>query len=1169
MKKWISLASVLLATLGVFAQDTTTVQTFEFSDITKRRGVYAFPSDTDSFRKIIMEMTLKCDPATTQDGFDCGEWDYLTYTYVYDHRGIYDSTYLSHPSFLIGNASPDSFEYVTNAVFDRNRETSYFLNRTATTSNSLIPVGVGALTTQKVLDLRERSGRSQYIFKASELTSAGLNAGDITGLDLDLDQGSGFIGRLEILIGHTTLDSLVGPQPFTALQTVFLQSIPMGTFGDFHQAFNWNGSDNIIVEFRFDNNNGYPLGNPVFKADSTSYPSGRSWSGTDYYLDFNGNRQEVNIGQFPELNGNSSKTIEAWAQARSFNNAGIWQAGQRGATGKDFSLRTSSTNDVWRVQHWGTPDYDATVAGSKDKWNHYAVTYNGSTSKLYVNGLQVAQENANLNTGSLAIQLARWQGSFFNGAIDQMRVWEDDLSGTTLEEYSRKAIDGSHPNVNSLLGSYDFDEGSGNFTFDNSLNNRGAAYLSNAPAWNPIRSWDLFKGMEETNIRPKVIFHQDIFTATLDSSFLYDTIYRAPVQIRKFENTSAGIIIADDETLYPNIATDTLTVWEAEVYRYTFDRMSGQKVDSVFINKSGVERNFLKEWYSPLARFEIGRFITPYGIGLDLGPDGFTWWYDVTDYAPLLRDSVDISTGNQQELVDLKFHMIKGEPTREVVGINRIWGQNRSYSYRNLDDDVSLSEKTLDLFPNTESYKVRTRITGHGHNSNDGNFPHCCEWKDNEHSLQVDGVNAGVWHIWQTHECALNPVYPQGGTWPGAREGWCPGDVVKNFDYEIEDYISGTEVKLDYSITPVPANNLGMGSGNYQMAMQLFQYGPYKSEFDAEVEEIISPSNKAYYSRQSLLCKNPYVVIRNNGSETLNKLNVYYGVSGGVEWVKPWFGTLGPNETTEVELDVTGAGFWSGNGQNMFTARVEGPNGRVDEYADNDALTVPLQIPDHYEGKVVISFTTNSAANENALTVKDLEGNMIVDWSTLNNTTTYTDTVQGNNSCYILEVTDSQDDGLSYWARPGQGSGALRLFIYNSSDVIVGVKAFESEFGNRLRYNFTVGDNAIGDFSPADTGAGPGTSPWLGDLEYDVNGIKEFYLSPNPTTNLLNVELIGLEGEVELEILDLSGKRVKLQKQSTENYTKAAINVSSLPAGVYLMNVVGDDFKKVKKFTKN
>jgi hypothetical protein len=84
-----------------------------------------------------------------------------------------------------------------------------------------------------------------------------------------------------------------------------------------------------------------------------------------------------------------------------------------------------------------------------------------------------------------------------------------------------------------------------------------------------------------------------------------------------------------------------------------------------------------------------------------------------------------------------------------------------------------------------------------------------------------------------------------------------------------------------------------------------------------------------------------------------------------------------------------------------------------------------------------------------------------------------------------------------------------------------------------------------------------------------VNGIKEFYLSPNPTTNLLNVELIGLEGEVELEILDLSGKRVKLQKQSTENYTKAAINVSSLPAGVYLMNVVGDDFKKVKKFTKN
>ena len=49
---------------------------------------------------------------------------------------------------------------------------------------------------------------------------------------------------------------------------------------------------------------------------------------------------------------------------------------------------------------------------------------------------------------------------------------------------------------------------------------------------------------------------------------------------------------------------------------------------------------------------EIGRFITPYGINLDLGPNGFQWVYDVTDYEPLLHDSVEFSAGNLQELID-------------------------------------------------------------------------------------------------------------------------------------------------------------------------------------------------------------------------------------------------------------------------------------------------------------------------------------------------------------------------------------------------------------------------------------------------------------------------------------------------------------------------------------
>ena len=79
-------------------------------------------------------------------------------------------------------------------------------------------------------------------------------------------------------------------------------------------------------------------------------------------------------------------------------------------------------------------------------------------------------------------------------------------------------------------------------------------------------------------------------------------------------------------------------------------------------------------------RYELYRYITPYGIGLDLDEDGWSWWYDVTDYMHLLRDSVQLEAGNWQELLDLKFHFIEGEPAREVL--RNIWAMKRFGAYQ-------------------------------------------------------------------------------------------------------------------------------------------------------------------------------------------------------------------------------------------------------------------------------------------------------------------------------------------------------------------------------------------------------------------------------------------------------------------------------------------------------
>ena len=47
-----------------------------------------------------MYYKLKCSPLTTWDQYNCGEWDYLTYTRVYNHTGLFDSVRVDGSKYL-------------------------------------------------------------------------------------------------------------------------------------------------------------------------------------------------------------------------------------------------------------------------------------------------------------------------------------------------------------------------------------------------------------------------------------------------------------------------------------------------------------------------------------------------------------------------------------------------------------------------------------------------------------------------------------------------------------------------------------------------------------------------------------------------------------------------------------------------------------------------------------------------------------------------------------------------------------------------------------------------------------------------------------------------------------------------------------------------------------
>jgi len=1119
---------LFLASFSVFADegDTLIIQTIDWDTPplpgwnSPRSGTYQFPGDTVSFSKILMYYTLKCDPSQNPA---CGEWDYTTHTHIREHTGVYDSNLYTHPNYLVNDASPDSFMFMDDESF-RYKSWKEFSNQTAATNVATIGTGGQSIIFKD--DNAAKDGKLQHIYRASELIAGGLQEGDITGLIYNFIASNVSFDHYTIRMKNIGTDTLP-PNRFEMddLTTVFDQNKSFVSGAqkiDFAFPFNWDGTSNILFEISYT----HQTGDAEFEADAVGSKSARFAIEPDFALNFEGwdyitvpaevfntidSAITISFWQFgnPEYQPQNSSIIE-----------GVDSAGHR-----VLNIHLPWSNEIvyWDAG-WddGYDRLDLKVNSEEDymgKWNHWAFTKDleSGLMMVFLNGelFNIGGIFSRPMSGITEFRIASGlsYNGYYAGMIDEFRVWDAALDIETIQNWMYRDVDQNHPDYEHLRVYYQFNEGSGFEVEDSSPNNFDGDQFG-YPAWISYNGKNRFRNADGMNTRPHLILENGNYDAALlDSVIQVDTFAKAPVNIVTFDPDN------------PPVPLDTLTKWPAYYNDYVYDE-NGIAVDSTLVPPDGIfyheEYEYYGEPYEIIVPWEIGRFITPYGINLSLG-DGWTWVYDVTDYAPMLRDSVHLTAGNFQELLDLKFYMIEGTPPREVKKIEKVYS---GYYYLNQFPEV-VPPDTIPLLADATNFKLKTRTSGHLFD----NPTNCAEFCPKIHSVVVNDELVYDWQI--IEECSDNPLYPQGGTWIYDRAGWCPGAKVTEHDIEITPYISGDEVIVDYNSAPDQY-------GAYSLEVQMFSYGNPNFNNDAAVDEVIAPNNLEVYSRFNPTATNPIVVIQNRGGSPLNKVTITYGPQGSSKEFT-WTGELDIMEKEEVILEPFSWAEWvEGNG--VFNVSLSNPNNEVDENPVNDSYHTNYNLPTSYPGTFIIRFKTNKRPEQNGYQIFNAEGEVVHEKSDFEPLTLYRDTITLVNGIYDFYLWDSGDNGISFWAND-EGSGYIRFYDFDGNKIT----DFEPDFGDRIYHSFYM-DMYLGTNDPA-------------------QGKIAFNILPNPNSGQFTISYaLKNEDDLKISLFNTSGQQVWTTLVKGSLHDKIRVNIADKPAGIYTCVFESNGVSLSKKF---
>ncbi|RYZ28018.1 MAG: LamG domain-containing protein, partial [Sphingobacteriales bacterium] len=237
---------------------------------------------------------------------------------------------------------------------------------------------------------------------------------------------TGSVSKVKVSIPSVMLTATITP-PGDFL--MFISSSPIFSPTAEYRIMKQVGS-NLVTDYDFNGVKYITFG----YAPERTFVRSVTFDGTDDYLDAG------NV-----LNLNTSFTVSAWVKRNSTNKTIISKRNSAFTTGYDLKINSGGFAEMSWKNGASTQTITSTVVIPANIWHNVAVTFDGSTAKLYIDGvLNVTGSKlpATANTESFLIAAAdgNTPTSFFNGTIDEVRVWNSELTVSQLRYIMNQEI---------------------------------------------------------------------------------------------------------------------------------------------------------------------------------------------------------------------------------------------------------------------------------------------------------------------------------------------------------------------------------------------------------------------------------------------------------------------------------------------------------------------------------------------------------------------------------------------------------------------------------------------------------------------------------------------------------------------------------------------------------